>query len=93
MNNTSEVKVGQYVKALSGRDRGKIFVVYEILDDRFVMIVDGDYRKITRPKKKNIKHLQKINKVSTLLRERILNGEPIQNLMIKQEIAKLDYKF
>ncbi|EFI41396.1 MULTISPECIES: KOW domain-containing protein [Peptoniphilus] len=61
MDKTFFIEVGQVVKSKSGRDAGLIFLVYEILDDSYVYIVNGSNRKLNNPKKKKIKHLIKYN--------------------------------
>lgn len=57
MDKTFFIEVGQVVKSKAGRDIGEIFLVYEVLDDNYVLIVDGKTRKLNKPKKKKIKHL------------------------------------
>lgn len=49
--------VGDIVKSKAGRDAGRYFAVWEILDGMYVTIVDGDLRKLEKPKKKKIRHL------------------------------------
>ena len=51
-------KVGRVVYSKLGRDKGKYYVIYEVLENGYVTIVDGDIRKLDNPKKKNIKHLK-----------------------------------
>jgi ribosomal protein L14E/L6E/L27E len=51
------VRVGQLVYSKAGRDKSKPFIVFEILDGDHVKIVDGDLRKVKKPKKKKNKHL------------------------------------
>lgn len=58
MDKTKLVQIGQVVIGLSGRDKGNILVITNIIDDKFVEIVDGKRRKLDKPKKKNIGHLQ-----------------------------------
>lgn len=58
MDENKQPRIGQIVKVLRGRDLGKYAIVVEIVDQRFVMIVDGDKRKFDQPKKKNLLHLQ-----------------------------------
>ena len=36
---------GQIVKSKSGRDKGDVFFVVEVIDDDYVLIADGDRRK------------------------------------------------
>ncbi|MBR5292663.1 MAG: KOW domain-containing RNA-binding protein [Clostridia bacterium] len=50
--------VGRIVTALSGRGRGRSFVVTAAEPDGFVMLVDGDTRCFGRPKKKKLKHVE-----------------------------------
>lgn len=49
---------GRVVIAKAGRDKGRAFVVTEIIDDRTVLIADGKSRPLERPKRKNVLHLQ-----------------------------------
>lgn len=50
---------GQLVRSRAGRDRGKHYLVIQVLDDRYVLLVDGKRRPLDTPKKKNIIHLQR----------------------------------
>lgn len=57
MDTTLGLHIGQVVKSKAGRDRNRVFVILDIIDDSFVLVVDGDLRKLSSPKKKKIKHL------------------------------------
>ena len=48
---------GRAVISLQGRDRGRAFVVLQTVDDEYMLIADGDTRKLEHPKKKKTKHL------------------------------------
>lgn len=52
------LEVGRVARSLQGRDAGRFFVVVEVADEQYVLLADGLTRKIARPKKKKIKHLQ-----------------------------------
>lgn len=52
---------GQVVISTAGRDKNNLFVVVSV-EGSFALVVDGKIRKMERPKRKNIKHLQKTNK-------------------------------
>ncbi len=52
-----EILPGSVVFSKKGRDKGRVFVVLLSLDADFVMIADGDTRKLDRPKKKRRRHL------------------------------------
>lgn len=45
-------QIGQLIKVLRGKDEERYAIVVEVLDERFVMIADGNKRKFDQPKKK-----------------------------------------
>ncbi len=57
MNITS----GDVVVALAGKEKNQIFVVLSA-DEKFCFLADGDRLKISKPKKKSLKHVQKASK-------------------------------
>ena len=54
---------GTVVIAKAGKEKGELFAVTDVLDDRYVLISDGRRRPIERPKKKNIIHLRRTDTV------------------------------
>lgn len=42
----SELSIGQVVRSRAGRDKGGIFLIYEILDSEYVLLVDGKIRRL-----------------------------------------------
>lgn len=50
-------QAGQIVISKAGRDKGRWYVVTELIDEQYVNVVDGELRKLERPKKKKLKHL------------------------------------
>ena len=48
---------GNVVFSKKGRDKGHMFVVLLSLDNDFVLVCDGDCRKVENPKRKRRKHL------------------------------------
>jgi ribosomal protein L14E/L6E/L27E len=57
----NELKPGQLVISKAGRDKGKWYVVYKV-EGPWVYIVDGKTRRLEKPKKKNLRHLQPTHK-------------------------------
>lgn len=53
---------GDVVIATAGKEKNQIFVVFKV-DDKFCYLVDGDRLKLTKPKKKSLKHVQKASKI------------------------------
>ncbi|MBW7477502.1 KOW domain-containing RNA-binding protein [Paenibacillus oenotherae] len=50
-------EIGRIVKVVRGKDEGGYAVIIGIVDERFVLIADGDKRRFDQPKKKNVLHL------------------------------------
>ena len=50
-------ELGRVVVSKQGHDMGKAFVVVGLVDDSYVLIADGQTRKLAKPKKKQAKHL------------------------------------
>lgn len=55
------VQTGSLVISKQGRDKGKVYMVLGFQGDR-VILSDGRFRPIKKPKVKNIKHISLINK-------------------------------
>lgn len=51
------VERGRLARSKAGRDKGRLCVVTEVLDENFVLTQDGRLRTLDRPKKKRKKHL------------------------------------
>lgn len=87
MESTKDISIAQIVKSKSGRDKGRLFIVYDILDDNYLLLVDGDVRRLAKPKKKKIKHLSVYNEVIEPLKEKILIKEKFNNAYIRKLLA------
>ena len=80
---------GQLVRSIAGHDIGEYFLVYQIIDDNFVLIVNGKTRKLEKPKLKKIKHLSKVNKKSDVIDSLDKNDLQSQNKKIRNVIFEL----
>ena len=86
--NKIPVEIGRVVISKCGRDEGRLFLVTGEIDDDFVLISDGDTRKIARQKKKRRKHLKPTLVMSEELRARILTGEMPEDFEIRVCLSK-----
>ena len=84
MDSTGDIKIGQVVRSKAGRDKDRVFLVFEIIDRKRVSIVDGDLRKIDSPKLKKIKHLAVYNTVVPELKYKLDNNKKINNSFIRK---------
>lgn len=89
METTKDIQIGQYVRSRAGRDKDRAFIVMNIVDEKFVLIADGDLRRIEKPKKKKIRHLIVIDQVSESLKDKLSGDGKINNALVRREIEKL----
>ncbi|MDD3400289.1 MAG: RNA-binding protein [Eubacteriales bacterium] len=52
------ISVGDVVLSKAGRDANRAFVVTQVLDETYVLLCDGELRKLDKPKKKKLKHIK-----------------------------------
>ncbi|HEY8450448.1 MAG TPA: KOW domain-containing RNA-binding protein [Bacillota bacterium] len=69
------LRPGQLVTSRAGRDKGKPFFVIRVLDERYVEVADGETRSGSRPKRKNVRHLQPHRWVHEGLAERLARDD------------------
>lgn len=84
MDSTSDIAIGQVVKSKAGRDKGRIFLVLNIINDKQVSIIDGDLRKLDNPKAKKAKHLDVYNTVVPELKYKLDNKIKLDNAFIRK---------
>lgn len=82
---------GQIVFSKCGRDKGRAFVVYDYNED-YVFIVDGDLRKLEKPKKKKKIHIQISKYIDEEIRNKIENELYLLNSDIRKALAKYNDK-
>ncbi|EOD01013.1 KOW domain-containing RNA-binding protein [Caldisalinibacter kiritimatiensis] len=87
METTNDIEIGQVVRSKAGRDKGRVFVVFDIIDDKYVLIVDGDIRKISKPKKKKIRHLIVYKTILNELKKKIINKEKFNNAYVRRALS------
>ena len=49
---------GGICQSLQGRDKGRYYIIKTLNPDGTVGVVDGNFKKLAEPKKKNLKHLR-----------------------------------
>ena|SRR5690625_2270653 len=83
-------QIGQIVRVTHGREQNKIAVIIDIIDDRYVLLADGDKRKYDRPKKKNINHFEGTPFISQEVRESLLETGRVSNGKLRFAVAKYE---
>lgn len=76
---------GQIVYAKNGRDKAKPFIIVNLEDD-YLYLVDGNLRKLEKPKKKKIKHVQIVNQVDCNIKKKLDENLYILNSDIRKAL-------
>lgn len=84
-----KLRVGQVVCSKAGRDKDCCYLIYSVLDENNVQVIDGTNRKIENPKKKNIKHLQIVNRIALEIAEKLTADEKVTNAEVKRSLKVL----
>ena len=50
--------IGGICQSTQGRDKDRFYLIREIYPDGSVGVVDGNFKKLSSPKRKNLKHLR-----------------------------------
>lgn len=78
--------LGSVVYSKSGRDSGSYYIITKIIDDDYVMIADGEIRKIEKPKKKRAKHVKFNGDILSKIATKLVNNDTIYNAEIRSAL-------
>lgn len=87
----NRVCIGRVCYSKAGRDKGNIFIIKEILDENYVLIVDGVLRKVYSPKKKKLKHLELRPEITQTIAEKFKWNKKVFDAEIRSAIISLGY--
>ncbi|HBQ64986.1 MAG TPA: RNA-binding protein [Clostridiales bacterium] len=83
-----EIETGDIVYSKAGRDTGHVFIVCGIIDRNFVLVTDGDLRRVEKPKKKRLKHLKPTGLSVDSMKNRIDSGIRLGNAEVRKVLAE-----
>lgn len=82
-----DIHPGDIVYSKAGRDKGKYFFVTQMIDDQYVYICDGDIRRLEKPKKKKLKHLQGVSTGIPQIKQKLENSQKLTNSELRKGLA------
>ena len=83
-----DLSIADVVVSTAGRDAGKLFYVIEA-DDLYLMLVNGNDRKLDKPKRKKRKHATKVLRSETRVAEKIRSGDKVLDSELRRDLAYL----
>jgi large subunit ribosomal protein L14e len=81
-------EIGRVVKVLRGKEEGSYAVIVQVMDDRFVLVADGDKRRFDQSKKKNVLHLMMQPEVSHEVVDSMRETGRVTNAKLRYAIQK-----
>ena len=80
---------GRLVISTAGRDKGKFYLVLDLCPDNKVNVVDGEFRKISNPKRKNSKHLRSYPEISQEINQKVTGGLKVSDLDVRRALEEM----
>jgi len=75
-------ETGSLAVSLAGHDKDDIFIILRV-DGEYVYLVDGNLRKLDKPKRKNKKHIQIILRNDEDLSRKLIDGTRVTDEEIR----------
>jgi len=84
--NETKLEIGLVVYSKAGRDFKKKLLIIDIIDNNYVLLVDGALRKIEKPKRKKIKHIELTDIIIYCIQNKIRKREKVTNAEIRKHL-------
>lgn len=81
-----ETSISDIVISTAGRDQGKLFYVIGT-EGVYVLIADGKERKLEHPKRKKLKHVRKVARITSRVADKLANGDKVLNSELRRDLA------
>ena len=84
----SDIQIADVVKSTAGRDKGKYFYVIDV-DAVYLSLVNGKDRTLEKPKRKKLRHIEKVLRSETRVAAKIQTGDKVLNSELRRDLAFL----
>ena len=80
------IYVSDVVVSTAGRDQGRLYYVIST-DELFLMLVNGKDRTLDKPKRKKLRHVQKVLRSETRVAAKLASGDKVLNSELRRDLA------
>ena len=84
----SDLEISDLVVSTAGRDQGSLYYCVG-REGRYVMLVNGKDRTLEQPKRKSLRHVQKVLRSETRVAAKLLSGDKVLNSELRRDLAFL----
>ena len=78
---------GQMARSDAGHDRGKLYVILEVVGEA-VLLADGIHKTIEKPKKKNIRHVRRMNYIDPTIDAKLNGTDSLNDSLNNEDILE-----
>ncbi len=82
-------ELGRAAVSMRGHDKGRVYLVVRVLDERYVLVSDGATRRLDHPKKKQVKHLRALPFTAEEIARALAEGGTPQDSDIRKALISL----
>ena len=69
--------IGGICQSVQGRDKDRYYLIKIIYPDGAVGVVDGNFKKLAAPKKKNLRHVRLLPEKAEVIAEKLADGRQV----------------
>ena len=81
-----DINISDLVVSTAGRDQGTLYYCVGT-QERYVMLANGKNRTLADPKKKLLRHVQKVLRSETRVAQKLQAGDKVLNSELRKELA------
>lgn len=83
--------IGGICQSTQGRDKDRFYLIREIYPDGSVGVVDGNFKKLAAPKKKNLKHIRLLPEKAEAISVKFAEGKQVFDSEIYSALKSYNY--
>lgn len=81
----------RFCKSLAGHDKGTVYIIIKEEND-YVYVVDGKYKKLQAPKRKNVKHIECVSSIYSVFENVNIPNGKLRDEDIRKAIKLFKFK-
>ena len=82
------IRISDVVVSTAGRDRGQMFYVIGT-EGVYTLLANGKDRPLEKPKRKKLKHVNKVLRAETRVAASLLAGDKVLNSELRKDLASI----
>ena len=83
-----DIQISDVVICVQGRDQGEVFYVIG-REEEFLLLANGKNRTLEAPKRKKLKHVEKVLRSETRVAAKLRSGDKVLNGELRRDLAFL----